>query len=129
MSRRWPNTAHWQRLESVFREIAGSRWRTEASIVVGRPRRELREIIDREFNAVELKVFNDMLVSALSNHADNLEIAADRSYSMAGKIAGEVAVTEYRFEVPVVFDDDPPVPFDLSKLHPWEEQLRDMLTE
>ena len=129
MSRRWPNTAHWKRLETVFREIAGESWRTAAAITFCRHRSELRSVVDREFSAVEMKEFDDVLVSALSNHADNLEIAADRAYSMAGRIAGEVAITEFRFEVPVIFDDDPPAPFDLSKLHPWEEQLRDMLTE
>ena len=128
MSRRWPNTAHWQRLEKVFREIAGERWRTEAAVAFCRHRHELRDVFDRELSAAEMKEFDDVLVSALSNHADNLEIAADRAYSMAGKIAGEVAVKECRFEKPVVFDV-PPVPFDLSKLHPWEEVLRDALTE
>jgi hypothetical protein len=72
MKRRWPNTKHWQRLESVCRETHGSRWRTAAAILVQRDRRDLRASVDHDMHPVEIKKLDKLLVGHLDRYISRL---------------------------------------------------------
>jgi hypothetical protein len=87
--RRWPSTAHWQRLESTFRALDGSRWRTAASAALGIDRGQLRAAVDREMTHDELCVLENSMMAAICDCSWQTADRIDRLREMHGDVDGE----------------------------------------
>jgi hypothetical protein len=132
VSRRWPNTAHWQRVEAAFRETDGSRWRTAAAIAFGCTKSGLRSIVDHEMTADEIKALDAQLIDHLHRHAEELNERAEHVYNASRAVmrsSNEVSVNTC-IETPIIFDPDTP-PFDPATAHfePWQAIIREILME
>jgi hypothetical protein len=82
--RRWPNTAHWQRVEAAFRETDGSRWRTAAAAALGIDRGQLRTAVDRTMTHDELCALENSTMAAMNDCGRRLADRIDRLRQMHG---------------------------------------------
>lgn len=78
MSKRWPNTLHWQRVVKTFRMTNGAGWRTAAAIVLGCERSALRGTIDRDRTNSEIIEINSKLIFHIRRYHAHLDRVADR---------------------------------------------------
>lgn len=116
MSRRWPNTKHWQRLVATFRWTNNTSWRRCAAVAMNCQTRDLRGRIDRDLSIIEIKRLDAMLIDRLHRYAEHLKRRIDDVYSYANAIAMapvEVNINMLCYErhfFPDDADDDDDVP-------------------
>lgn len=93
MSKKWPNTDHWQRTWEALDRIAGSRRRRYGEELFGLPRGGLRAHIDRhDITHEELVRIEDLIAAAfrevIENWRQGLEEMAIAARKFDGKSAG-----------------------------------------
>lgn len=105
MSRPWPNTALWQRVERTFRTTHGSRWRTAAAAKFRVKRSDLRRLIDRE-NFKNIEKFDEALIDHMHQHAEKLRERADDVCNVARDVmrARNEVGRNCLIEVPIAWD-------------------------
>ena len=131
MTKRWPNTPLWQRLEKTFRTTDGSRWRTAAAATLGGKRSEIRGLIDLDEHP-DVEQIDKVLIDHLHQHVHDLrQRAADvdnlaRAVMRARNEVGE----NYLIEVPVELG--PVSPGDLrpsEPMTPWQRVMWDAFAD
>jgi hypothetical protein len=98
MTKRWPNTALWQRVVSTFRVTNRSRWRSAAARRLGCDKRSLRSLIDREsLPPREIKKLDAQLIEYLNDYAAWLRRRAHEADELAKAVmraANEVSCVD-----------------------------------
>jgi hypothetical protein len=89
--REWPHTRHWGRIETTYREIAGSRWRTVAAIELGVVRSNLRTAFDRKLPPAAVQRLGRFLSDRLGRHV----ITLDEQIEHAVNVRREVERGDY----------------------------------
>ena len=55
MSKRWPNTLFWQRVEAALRSIYGKSWRRSGEALFNIPRGQLRFVLGRRLSKLDVQ--------------------------------------------------------------------------
>ncbi len=110
MSKRWPNTLHWQRVVETFRMTNGRRWRTAAAIILGCERSALRGMIDRDKSTSEIIEINAKLGFHLRRYHAHLHRCADRVCAHARAVEWSTREQEFsrsNFDIENIFFPQP----------------------
>lgn len=109
MTKRWPNTPLWQRLEKTFRTTDGSRWRTAAAATLGVKRSEIRGLIDLDEHP-DVEQIDKVLIDHLHQHVHDLRQRAADVDNLARAVmrARNEVSPHYLIEVPIKLDPVPP---------------------
>jgi hypothetical protein len=124
-----PNTP--QQLVRMFKEIAPARWLKTASewagVVNGR---ELRRRVGRELTVDEMTQVDQFLIDSLERHIEDLDKRRETAANLIREIlrAGNERSPYSQIEIPVIFDDDAPVPASRVR-YPWEAVIDELLEE
>ena len=129
--KRWPNTQHWQRFVSTFRETHGSRWRTAGAELLSCEKRDLRALVDCDLDPTDIKRLDAVLIEHLHRYAADLQRRAGDICNVARAVmrASNEVGQHYLIETPVVFGADTP-PVDVGyEDTPWARAVAALLED